>query len=149
MTTTKAFTKGDLVTKISDWDRKGTVSFRHAIVYSCGKKRMVLTDAVTGEEIGRNFRPQVEQYGFDVVVPRLTDEQAIEAGLAMGAKIVARELHQMEVAIERSGYTPDHGYVRAMRKGIAALHEPRCASYDELSEEVRARVAAEVAARRA
>ena len=55
----KVFTKGQAVTYIVNFDDKGLFVFRQAVVYSCGKKQMVLTDAATGEEMGRHYRPEV------------------------------------------------------------------------------------------
>lgn len=124
---TKAFKKGDEVTYIGDWDHKGTVYYRHAVVYSCGKKQMVLTDAVTGEEMGRHFRPVVGE--ITGTFPRMTDEQAIAKCLEVGARIVAEERTRMERAIALCGYGEDHEYTKAVRKDIAALHEPIATSY--------------------
>lgn len=123
---TKAFKKGDLVTYINDWDRKGTVTFRHAIVYSCGMKQMVLTDAETGEEMGRNFRPQIGE--ITGTFPRMSDDEARAAGIRLAEVILANERAHFERCLERG-----HGaaYDAAVRKDLDALHEPRAISYGE------------------
>lgn len=132
----KAFTKGQPVTYISDWDRKGTVSFRHAIVYSCGAKQMVLTDAETGEEMGRNFRPAV---GTHVgTFPRMSDDEARAACLAAAEVILAYERASFARCLSQG-----HGenYDAAIRKNIAALHEPRAVRHSEARAAIKAALA--------
>lgn len=111
----KAFTKGDAVTLLRSWDNKGTVTYTDAIVYSCGAKRMVITCAATGRELGRQFAPvrgsldNVGSFNWQGVFPRMTEEQAVEACLEAGAKVVE--------AVRRN---------YAHRSDILAnLHEPR------------------------
>ena len=133
---TKAFNKGDEVTYISDWDRKGATYFRHAIVYSCGKKQMVLTDAETGEEIGRHFRPVRAEIGFAGTFARMTDAEATAAALALAENIIARETANFERCLQRDGTS--EGYQNAIRKDLANLHEPRADSLTELVAALRA-----------
>lgn len=133
---TKAFNKGDEVTYISDWDRKGTVFFRHAIVYSCGKKQMVLTDAETGEEMGRHFRPYRAETGNAGTFARMTDDEAAAAALALAENILARETAHFERCLQND--TAGEGYKNAIRKSMAQLHEPRSAIYGELCNTIRA-----------
>lgn len=133
----KAFKKGDLVTFIADWDRKGTVYYRQAVVYSCGTKKMVLTDEATGGELGCNFKPQVGSLvsftaelpnGFKVrtpaggTFPRMTDEEAEAACLAVAASI--RKDEEEHYARCLAG---DHGeaYDAGIRKEIERFHEFR------------------------
>lgn len=132
---TKAFNKGDEVTYISDWDRKGTTYFHHAIVYSCGKKQMVLTDAETGEEMGRHFRPVRAEIGFAGTFARMTDAEATAAALALAENIIARETADFERCLQLDA---DEGYKNAIRKNLANLHEPRAASHTELVAALRA-----------
>lgn len=127
---TKAFNKGDEVTYISDWDRKGTTYFRHAVVYSCGKKQMVLTDAETGEEMGRHFKPVRAALGEAGTFARLTEEEATAAALALADHILARETAHFERCLQND--TAGEGYKNAIRRNIAALHEPRVSSYNAL-----------------
>lgn len=127
----KAFNKGDEVTYINDWDRKGTVSFRHAVVYSCGKKQMVLTDAETGEEIGRHFRPERAEIGDAGTFARMTDAEATAAALALADNIIVRETAHFERCLQNE--TAGEGYKNAIRRNLAALHEPRAASYHDLA----------------
>lgn len=81
------FKKSQNVNLVKSWDDKGTVSITPAIVYSCGKKQMVLTHAVTGEELGRNFKPMREGWAGELV---LTIEENAET-VAMEMAIVIRE----------------------------------------------------------
>lgn len=149
----KAFTKGQEVTFIADWDRKGTVTFRHAVVYSCGVKQMVLTDAETGEEMGRHFRPQVGclevrkcEKGYFYMpggtFPRMTDEQAVEAGLKIAAAIQSYERAHFDRCLAAG-----HGesYDAAIRKNIAELHDLRAISYAEASAAIKAAIAGRAA----
>jgi hypothetical protein len=143
----KAFTKGQEVTYISDWDRKGTVTFRHAVVYSCGAKQMVLTDAETGEEMGRHFRPAIGS--LEVVAqgnlrampggtfPRMTDEEAVEAGLKIAAAIQAyeRELFARCLAAGNG-----ESYNRAIQKDIDSLHDLRVVRYADAAAAIRAAI---------
>lgn len=134
---TKAFTKGDEVTYINDWDRKGTTFFRHAIVYSCGKKQMVLTDAETGEEMGRHFRPERAEVGGAGTFARMTDAEATAAALALADRVIASEIAHFERCLQND--TAGEGYKNAIRRDLDRLHEPRAASYSELRAEVFAR----------
>lgn len=68
------FTKGQSVKSIAAWDNIATFVVRDAIIVSCGKKQMALADAHTGAPLGRNFKPQVEQYGSWVVVDCTMEE---------------------------------------------------------------------------
>jgi hypothetical protein len=128
---TKAFQKGELATLFGSWDNKGTVYFRQAVVYSCGSKRMILTDEATGEEIGREFAPvraesleNVTAHNWQATFPRMTDAEAESFAIAAGAKVV----EAMRVFCEgRKVQFADAGdrYIEAMNESIAELHEPR------------------------
>lgn len=133
---TKAFTKGQEVTYISNYDRKGTFCYQQAIVYSCGKKRMVLTDAATGKEMGRNYVPELGSLEAGVITtasgakqfrmvggtfPRMTDEQAEAACLEVAASWLANEREYLE-GLKRTAWA--HA-PEVMDKAIAELHEPR------------------------
>lgn len=133
---TKAFTKGQEVTYIASWDDKGSVFYRHAVVYSCGKKQMVLTDAVTGAEMGRNFKPEVGTtetrwegncvYSAGGTFPRVYGEEL----QALCLKIAEASLHQQRDHFARSlsgGW--GESYDAVIRKQIAELHEPRVVDY--------------------
>lgn len=100
------FTKGQTVNLIQNWDSKGTVSVTPAIVYSCGKKQMVLTHAVTGEELGRTFLPAREQYSKALVVPSADDAQAIALDLATRIRVefIAYETKKIETATGSAEY---------------------------------------------
>lgn len=121
-----SFAKGQPVTFLSNWDRKGTVRIVNLTVHSCGKKQMVLVDDTGVKFEGRFFKPMTDQGVLDGVVwPRLSDAEAEAAALALGQVIIEYELAHAERCIARYGYPEAHGYTKAMRKGIAELHEPR------------------------
>jgi hypothetical protein len=120
------FTKGQAVHFLQNWDSKGTVRVIDLVVHSCGKKQMILVDEAGVKFQGRNFHP-TEQQGISRgrVVARLAKADAIAAALALGAEIVAQERARMERQIASYGYPEEHGYTKAMRQNLAALHEPR------------------------
>lgn len=138
--TPKAFTKGDLVTIISNWDRKGTVVYRPGVVHSCGKKQMTIYCPVKGDEIGHHFQPKRAEGNVCGVHVQMSDEAAIAIALIAGAAIVADEKRRMEHAIAHYGYDEDHGYTKAVRRDIAALHEPRALSHEQAMVAVRAMI---------
>jgi hypothetical protein len=114
------FTKGDRVTVFGDWDRKGTVNFTQAIVYSCGGKQMVLTSAQSGHELGRHYHPaKVQPY----IVPEMTEAEAHDYALTLAAALLAERRAHLNRCLERNSHLA--GYVRAIREDIDALHEPR------------------------
>lgn len=123
---TAAFKKAQAVTYIADWDHKGTVTFRHAIVYSCGKKQMVLTDAATGEEMGRHFAPELGS--LTGTFPRMTDDEARAACLKAAEAILEDQRARYAACLARG-----HGdaYNASIRKDLAKLHEPRAISHAE------------------
>lgn len=116
------FKKSDKVTIFGNWDRKGEVFFRHCVVYSCGKKQMILADAETGEVVGRHFKP-VKAEGVEFGVrPAMSDEEAAALCLEIAAAFLVRERAHLEDCIARNA--GEGGYVRAMQASIAALHAP-------------------------
>jgi hypothetical protein len=119
------FTKGQAVHFLQNWDSKGTVRVIDLVVHSCGKKQMVLVDEAGQKFQGRNFYPTEQQFACGRVVARLAKADAIAAALALGAEIVAQERARMERQIASYGYPEEHGYTKAMRQSLAALHEPR------------------------
>jgi hypothetical protein len=121
----KTFTKGQPVTFLQNWDDKGTVRIVGLTVYSCGKKQMVLVDDVGAKFEGRRFYPGETQHSYSRVVARLTKDDAVAAALALGAEIVAAERDRKEQLIARYDFGEQAGYTKAMRRDIAALHEPR------------------------
>lgn len=127
----KAFTKGQEVTIVKDWDRKGTVSYRHGVVHSCGNKQMVIFDPIKGDEIGRHFQPSIGDEERGGVFPRMTDEETVAFGLRVAEAILRRERSHFARCLrnEESG----SGYLNAIRKDLDALHEPRVFSWDELT----------------
>lgn len=139
--TAKAFKKGDLVTIISNWDRKGTVVYRPGVVHSCGAKQMTIYCPIKGDEIGHHFQPKRAEGNMLGVHARMSDEQAEAIALACGADVVADEKRRMEAAIAHYGYPETDGYTRAVRKGIAELHEPRAMSHEQAMAAIHAAIA--------
>ena len=88
-----AFTKGQAVNFVKNWDSKGTVAVTPAIVHSCGKKRMVLTHATTGVELGREFRPQREGWHNEWVLTADEDANAfaMEQAIRIRDEFIAYE----------------------------------------------------------
>jgi hypothetical protein len=126
--TKPVFKKGDAVCWISDWDNKGQVRIVRAVVYSCGKKRMVLSDAASGEELGRNYRPR-EVQGAHVVCGCVTlegDEAKVEAmALELGRQIIAHQHEQYARCLASGG--GGAGYQRLIEAERAKLRtEPAC-----------------------
>lgn len=87
------FTKGQRVNLVQSWNGKGEVSIYPAIVYSYGKKQMILTHAETGKELGRQFRPQREGWSGELVLTADEDAQtiAMEMATAIREKFIAYE----------------------------------------------------------
>lgn len=129
---TAAFKKGQEVTYIADYDRKGTVYFFHAVVHSCGKKQMVLTDAKTGKERGRHFAPRVGSTVTEIenntykaaggTFPRLEGEQLQEVAMQIAAEVQKTQREHFARCLAAG-----HGesYDAAIRRQIEELHELR------------------------
>lgn len=130
----KAFKKGQQVTFIQSWDNKGTVTYRQAVVHSCGTKQMILIDELTSEEMGRHFRPElgdvskVTAFNWNATFPRMSEEEAIALCLDAGAKVVAAERESIAACRVRNVNAPAT-YHRALDRDEAALHEPRAVNY--------------------
>lgn len=120
--TQKRFAKGDTVTLFGDWDRKGTAWYRHAVVYACGPKRMTLTCAATGDELGRNFDPR-----HALVTPRMTEAEAVAHALQLAALLLEQEREHIRDRIAR--FSTDSRFVEVMQRQFDALHEPRAKRY--------------------
>lgn len=118
---TEMHKKGDKVTYIERWNAVGDFYTRDATVYSCGKKRMVLTDDVTGEEFGREMNPTSE-----TVVPRAAATPALIAERM-------RTWRNDEIARLRHCLTINGGarYEENIRRTLAALesHMPTVSTY--------------------
>lgn len=107
-----SFRKGDLVTMLSDWDSKGSVSVRDLVVHSCGRKQMVLVDGTGAKFQGAFFDPSGSMFRTRVV-PRLSVADAEAAGLAFAAGVVfarwqARKLSMVERRRARQVATARH-----------------------------------------
>jgi len=132
------FTKGQKVTHISRWNNLGDFTYRDAIVYSCGKVRMVLTDAITGEEIGRNFKPDGNTYGV-ITIPQISDEEVF----VMVAEM-AKEWRENEESRLRHCLTIDasDAYKKAIQTQLDELlnHVPVIMTHQEAQEIVKNKV---------
>jgi hypothetical protein len=128
----KAFNKGDAVTIISSWDRKGTVTFRHGVVHSCGTKVMRIFDAFKGDEIGGAFRPVRAQAGEFGVYPGMTDAEATEAGIACAAAEQASQRAHFDRCLAQGHGA---GYDAGIRKHIDELHQLEAREYWDLKRE--------------
>jgi hypothetical protein len=153
----KTFTKGDTVHHIASWDgQKRIYTYRKAIVHSCGKKQMVLTDAETGQEMGRHFKPDgwdsyttelidgTWQRGPNSVMLQgtfagLTDEEAEAKALEMAQAARANDLAIYQRRLSLAAFDEAD-----TRKEIARLEAltPSAKSYAEAYAEMLARVAA-------
>lgn len=128
---TKAFKKGDKVSLLGSYDNKGTMFFTDAVVYSCGKKQMVLTDERTGAELGRHFKPTVgdicEAAAFwKATFPRMDEATAVHNAELAGAVLLLSELAKLELKIEREEQRGgDIRFVAALRYELTKLHEPK------------------------
>ena len=111
---TAAFKKGQKVTLVVDWDRKGTIAVTPAMVYSCGKRIMVLTHALTGEELGRNYRP-CEGEGW-------TGEFVFDGALTEDRLL---DLANMLIARQPAFFDQQEAQGRDFSKDRAAMHEAR------------------------
>ena len=131
--------KGDLVIRFSNWDRKGTFTFRDMVVESWGKSRATLRDAETGEMLGESLGPEFRT----LVVPAsqftgLREDEAHAKKLA--EQFLTEERARLERCIERNA--DDAAYCDHIRQKIAELHEPRGIDYNEAVAQVRAQSAA-------
>lgn len=104
----KEFKKGEAVTLVRNWNSKGEFAVTAAIVYSCGAKQMVLTDAETGYELGRNFLPTEKQYSRALVLKAGVDAQAV--ALECAKKFIADEIAEYErrLTINHPDFTPSY-----------------------------------------
>ena len=134
------FTKGQKVTHISRWNNLGDFTYRDAIVYSCGKKRMILTDEITGEEIGRNYNPSGETFG-EFTVPRISVEDtiALASEKSKEFRIKKEELLRHCLTIDASD-----AYKKAIQTQLDELlsHVPVIMTHQEAQEIVKKKVAA-------
>lgn len=133
---TKEFTKGQKVTIVANWNRLGDFTTREAIVYSCGKKQMILTDVTTGEEIGRNFKPTANQNGFNRIVADASKVE--EIGLEMIAAHRAHEIAHYNRCLTNE--TAGEAYRNSIRKDLDAVqaYTPRLLAYADALAAIRA-----------
>lgn len=125
------FKKGQKATRIFSYDGKGTFAYQQAIVYSCGKKRMILIDAKNGEVLGRHFSPDGKDAPYQITLEEMSEEQAKHTALKMAREYVTNrrtELERLQLSrLNDINYTPM----------INQLHEPRAETAETLRDEVR------------
>lgn len=115
------FKKSDQVLKITRWNGAGEFYIVAATVVSCGKKQMVLSrsdDATVC--LGRNFRPQVEQYDMEEIRADLSPAEAEARALELSAAWIAREIARYDLILTRAAEY-GAGYVAAITKTRDAL----------------------------
>ena len=130
-TTTKRFTKGDAVTVIRSWDGKGTYTFEHSTIYSCGKVQMVLTDS-------EGFRGERVYANDPSIVARGTDAEMVAQGVSRAVKFLEDKTAQYERRIAYEVKTGQETFINGIRESLAALHAPRCINISEAMAELRA-----------
>lgn len=123
---TKAFTKNQLVHRIGSWNNRNEFYVTPAVVTGCGQKKMTLVSRENGNCLGRDFRPQENQYGQELVVAGLTDEQALALALELAAQYKQTRLGEMVLSrINSLDAAP--AYHARMKQDIAELQsmEPK------------------------
>lgn len=117
-----AFTKGQKVTRIINWDSKGAFCFQQAIVESCGIKRMTLKCEESGHMMGRDFKPVAGGEGDYTnchTFPRVSDEEAAVKCVELAKAYLTKERAYLE---QKKADDNDPAY---WDKKISALHQPR------------------------
>lgn len=129
----KKFKKGDLVTVISNWDSKGTVTYRHAIVHSCGPKRMTLFCETYDDCMGRNFRPDGGVFSLysPLILHRLPDDEAKERCMEIARAVIKSEKDRFSKMLSEATKA---SHVEHYATRIAELHEPRACNYHGVCE---------------
>ena len=116
------FTKGQEVTIVANYDRKGTVYTKKAVVESCGKKRMTLI-ATDGTMLGRNYDPMQKQRSAWVNVLPTRDADTVQAfALALAQEILDHEVAHFARCLSLD---ESEAYNAAVRKSQSELHEIR------------------------
>jgi|688.fasta_scaffold99366_7 hypothetical protein len=123
------FSKGDKVTVIGDWDRSGTVWFTQGIVYSCGKRRMIVTDERTGEQLGKEFHVNFEGKSLNdyspLVLPRLEGDALQDKAVELAGGVIAWWRNLYRNRLEKYRLNGDEQGVEIMEEQLELLHEPR------------------------
>ncbi len=108
----KTFTKGMKVTYLrGDIYGKGKVYIFNLVVYSCGKKQMILATEDGVKFAGTQFKPTVEQGISGRVYHRLTQEVAEAAALALSADLITHLKEYSNDRLNNPHY--DHDWIRA------------------------------------
>jgi|SRR6478735_11351647 len=118
------FKKNQEVTVIALWsqgrpDSKLSQQVRfsvdHAVVHSCGKVQMILASETESYK-GKNFRPQIEQYGDEQVHPRMSTEDALRLADELAVAYCAKQVAQLNVVLERTAGKYGQAYTDSMTR---------------------------------
>jgi hypothetical protein len=130
----KAFKKFDEVTLISNWDRNGKFAVRNAIVWACGKVRMTLIDAETGETLGEHFLPAIANRGEAGTHPRLSAEEGIAYGTEAAVNWVTRQTAYYRTLLEAGDGTMKSGpWARAGQWWLDTINPPSAERHYDLT----------------
>ena len=88
--------KGNTGWMVIDWDMKGTWFYQEVKIISCGKKQMILQDAVSDITLGYQFKPDLPLY--------ISEEIAKGKALKAANNFIENEIHWLEIRIK------DHQY---------------------------------------
>jgi hypothetical protein len=121
MTDKIAFTKGQKVTLLQNWNCLGKVRVAQLTVHSCGRKRMILVDDAGEKFEGQFWRPRSDQGAFTEVHAQMAPEAAEEAALDLGARILASERERVSAALARAQGPALSSYATAMKRNLAAI----------------------------
>lgn len=155
----KAFKKGESAIFIGNWDGESVFYFRRVIVKSCGKVRMTLEDAATGEMMGADFEPSEgftckmgfcdksrgdfrKDFMFCSVgtFKDMTDEEASAICLQLAIEYKQHMLDTYQTQAKRDPNSTAYN-ASIMRSHDALLNKvPRGAAYYVLREEVKAKL---------
>lgn len=148
-----SFKKGEQVIHIARYNDKGKFVFQRAVVNSCGKKQMTLSDATTGEMMGRNFCPVEGFVSLHAVCKNveagerpahhfvssgtfkdMSDEDAMAMCLKLSAEWIAYQGVYLKGLQQKNAHLAGcaahlAGYVASLQKSIDKLGEPLAASY--------------------
>ena len=125
----KYYKKGQLVTVIKSWDDKGTMYIRDAVVHSCGLKRLILTDANTGEEFGDWYNPEnckrEAEKGLPGVYDRIDEDVVIDVGLTVARNYINKEVSRIKSFIVNPGS-------RYTEEDVRKYHAPLAYRYEDV-----------------
>jgi hypothetical protein len=122
----KTFRKLDRVAVLSNWDSKGGVRIRRAVVHSCGAKVMRLQDDA-GEMFKVAFTPGEATTGRNISgVVADADNATLEAlAIEVGAHTIASGIEQKLASLAHYGERAGAGYIAALNRDLDVLRAAR------------------------